>query len=195
MDTVKTLDDKCLYDISFNDSIQHLRHALALNEDRTWFDPESLYPVYKNLGERRTFVQAWFVGTHINIGGSAAKDGLALYPLQWVLAESRDKGLVLEFDASLAKPVKIDNPLELIFPSSKYSGQQIDMVSYRTKNNINVEMQDIREIHESERYRMRYAIHVERSGHWSRDSRAPFTTKGDLKGYHEYGVSHSPLCS
>ena len=191
---MKALDDNYLYDISFNDSIQHLRHALALNEDRTGFDPEYFYPVYKNLGERRSFVQAWFVGTHINIGGSAAKDGLALYPLQWMFAESRAKGLALAFDGSPAKPIHIDNPLEIVFPSIKYSGQKIDMVSYRTKNNIKVDMQDIREVHKSERYGMRYAIHAERSGFWSRNLRAPFATNGDLKGYHENGVSHS-LCS
>ena len=69
------------------------------------------------------------------------------------------------------------------------------MVSYRSENNIQVDMQDIWEIHKSERYGMRYSIHVERSGLWIRDSRAPFTTNGELKGYHKYGVSQFPLCS
>ena len=69
------------------------------------------------------------------------------------------------------------------------------MVSYGAKNKIKVDMQDIRDIHISERYGMRYAIHVERSRFWSRDPRAPFNTNGTLKGYHKYGVSQSPLCS
>ena len=69
------------------------------------------------------------------------------------------------------------------------------MASYRTENNIKVDMQDIRDVHEPELYGMRYAIHVERSRFWPRNSRTPFTTEGALRGYHKYGVSHSPLCS
>lgn len=67
----------------------------------------------------RSFVQAWFMGAQIDIGGSAKKYGLSLYPLQWMLTESRGKGLVLEFSAAPIirnKGAKIDNPLHVAFP-------------------------------------------------------------------------------
>lgn len=101
---------------------------------------------------RRSFDQAWFLGTHINIGGSAAKDGLALYSLQWMLTESKGKGLVLEFDRSLDERAKIDDPLELVFPSSDDLGKGVDMSSFHIKNNLNVQMQDLRKVHKLSRY-------------------------------------------
>ncbi|KAI9783460.1 MAG: hypothetical protein M1816_001384 [Peltula sp. TS41687] len=116
-DTVKAVNDRSLYDISFNDSVQHLRHALALNEQRTAMSPEHLFPPFERTAPRnRSIFQAWFVGAHGDMGGSEAKDGLSLYPLQWMLLESRSKGLVLEFDASFSKRIKIDNPLDVVFP-------------------------------------------------------------------------------
>lgn len=76
---MKAVLDKSQFEISFNDSIQHLRHALALNEDRRVYKPDYYFPDYKRLPlARRSIVQAWFVGAHIDIGGSAARDGLAL---------------------------------------------------------------------------------------------------------------------
>lgn len=120
---MKALNDGSLYEISFNDSIQHLRHALALNENRRAFTPEYYFPDYKRLPlARRSIVQAWFVGAYIDIGGSAAKDGLSLYPLQWVLIESCKKGLELESDGSFGNRAKIDDPLKLVFPSYESEG-------------------------------------------------------------------------
>lgn len=59
-DTVKAVNDHSLYDISFNDSIQHFRQALALNEDRKDFSPECLFPeLNRALPYERSLVQAW----------------------------------------------------------------------------------------------------------------------------------------
>lgn len=85
---------------------------------------------------RRSFVQARFLGAHIDIGGSAAKDGLALYSLQWMLTESKGKGLVLEFDRLFDERAKINDPLELVFPSSDDVGKGVNMPSFQTKNNL-----------------------------------------------------------
>lgn len=38
-ETVKAVADADQHDISFNNTIQHLRHALALNEDREAMTP------------------------------------------------------------------------------------------------------------------------------------------------------------
>lgn len=191
MDTVKALDDKSLYDISFNDSIQHLRHALALNEDRKSFEPEYYFPAYKNLGMGRSFIQAWFVGAHIDIGGSAARDGLALYPLQWMLTESQGKGLVLEFDRSFDQQAAIDCPLDLVFPPNDNLGKGVDMCSFQIENSLNVDMQDLRKVHGLKQHRGRYAIHINRST-WNlgvKEPRTPFNQDGTLRGYFNFGLT------
>lgn len=78
-DTVKAVRDDDLYDLSFNRSIDHFRHSLALNERRAAFSPEYEFPELDNGQQRtRSFLQAWFVGAHMDIGGSSPKDGLSL---------------------------------------------------------------------------------------------------------------------
>ena len=100
-DTVKAVHDDDLYDITLNTSTHHLRHALALHENRKHMEPETIFPLNRSkqdaLPPDRSFLQAWFAGVHIDIGGSAAKAGLSLLPLQWMLLESQSKGLCLGF--------------------------------------------------------------------------------------------------
>ena len=195
---MKALKDGSLYETSFNDSIQHLRHALALNENRRAFTPEYYFPDYKRLPlARRSIVQAWFVGAHIDIGGSAAKDGLALYPLQWMLMESRNKGLELEFDGSFGDRAKIDDPLKLVFPSYESEGKGVSMSTFTAQNDLKIDMQDIRRVHGLPRYGSRYEIHLNHSKRqWMRkELRAAFNEDGTLKGYCEYGSLHCHLLS
>lgn len=180
---MKALNDGSLYDISFNDSTQHLRHALALNENRRAFKPEYYFPDYEHppLTER-SIVQAWFVGAHMDVGGAAAKDGLALYPLQWMLIESRAKGLQLEFDGSFGNRAEIDDPLKVVFPSDESK-------TFKIKNGLEITMQDIRQAHELPPYKPNYAIHLNMSKRkWmSKKPRAVFSQDGTLKGYCESG--------
>ena len=195
-DTVKALDDGSLYDISFNDSIQHLRHALALNENRRAFKPEYLFPDFKRLAlARRSIVQAWFIGAHIDIGGSAAKDGLALYPLQWMLIESGEKGLKLEFDGSFGDRAKIDDPLKVVFPSYESEGKGANMSILTAKNDLKIGMQDLRRVHVLPGYETRYTPHLNQSKRpWMRrEPREAFNDDGTLKGYCEYGSIPCPL--
>ncbi|KAL8974701.1 MAG: hypothetical protein Q9197_001070 [Variospora fuerteventurae] len=190
-DTVKALDDGDLYDISFNDSIQHVRHALSLHENRRAFRPEYYFPDLKRLPlARRSIVQAWFVGAHIDSGGSAAKDGLSLYPLQWMLIESRAKGLRLEFDGSFGNRAVIDDPLKLAFPAYESEGKGAPMATFTIKNGLKVEMQDLRRVHELPKYELKYAIHLNQSKRlWMpKEQRAPFNEDGNLKGYCEYAA-------
>lgn len=49
-DAVKALKDKDVHDSSFSDSIQHLRHAIALHEDRRGWKPEYLLPDFNETG-------------------------------------------------------------------------------------------------------------------------------------------------
>lgn len=43
LDTVKAVKEDYFFEISFKDSFQHMRHALALNEDRDAMTPESFH--------------------------------------------------------------------------------------------------------------------------------------------------------
>lgn len=195
-DTVKALDDGKLHDISFNDSIQHFRHALALNEDREAMTPEYVFPGYgrsKTQLLKRSIIQAWFIGAHIDMGGSAKKDGLALYPLQWILIESQSNGLVLDYSAIPDDRAPIDNPLRVVFPQKGTDGRGRDMWTCTTKNGVKVSMQDLRDVHELQAYGSRYNIKLNKGKAlwWPKKAREPFNTDGILKGYCTFGRSHS----
>ena len=94
-DTVKAFTDHGLFDVLPHPHIQHYRHALALNEEREEFKPETATPDINPASSKHNILQAWFVGTHEDLGGANSKDGLSLYPLQWVLSEAEALGLTL----------------------------------------------------------------------------------------------------
>jgi Uncharacterized alpha/beta hydrolase domain (DUF2235) len=184
------VNDQSLFDISFNTSIEHLRHAVALNEDRSVMTPEYLFPEFNEDTLRdRSFIQAWFLGAHIDMGGSTVKDGLALYPLQWMLLESEKKGLVLEFDTSFNKQASIDNPLKVVFPEDEADGKGRGLWACKVRNGLTVEMQDVRKVHGLPKYKGRYGLRLNRNNavFWPRKMREPFAIDGYLNGYCEDG--------
>jgi uncharacterized protein (DUF2235 family) len=190
-DTVKAVNDRSLYNIDFNDSIQHLRQALALNEDRKAFAPEVLSPEFhSNQLRNRSFVQAWFLGAHIDMGGSAPKDGLALYPLQWMLLESQSLGLILEFDGSFDNRAVIDDPLSILFPRDQQNFKVMDIWSCKVSNGLSVHMQDLRQVHDSSEYHGRYGIHLNKRDavYWAKQPREPFNSTGEVVGFCPYGT-------
>ena len=63
----------------------------------------------------RSCVEAWFMGGHGNIGGAQACDGLALWPLQYLLSEAQHLGLVLGFQ--MHERARINNPLDYSMPA------------------------------------------------------------------------------
>ncbi|KAL9624231.1 MAG: hypothetical protein Q9160_001478 [Pyrenula sp. 1 TL-2023] len=185
-DTVKAVDDQNLHDISFTDGIHHFRHALALNENREAMTPEYVYPDVSKIKTERSIVQAWFVGTHIDIGGSAKMDGLSLHPLQWMLLESKMKGLDLAFSHDFDNKIKIDDPLRVVFPEHKSEGKGSEMWSCTTKNQIEVWMQDLRGVHEAQMYNGRYALKLNVRPHqfWPKRAREIFNPDSNiLRGY------------
>lgn len=187
-DTVKAVQDENFYDISFNMSTQHMRHALALNEDRRRFEPEYVFPDFNNRNQslkQRTFIQAWFVGAHIDVGGSTSKDGLSLYPLQWMLLESRGCGLCLKFDGTLGNRSNLESPLQL----TGLDGED-DAWNCSTENGIDIEMRDIRGIHQDSAHHGRYAVQLHRATGiiWKREPRKPFGSDGKLDGYCIFGT-------
>lgn len=192
-DTVKAVKDENLYEITFNNSIQHLRHALALNEDRVSFLPEYLYPnlTQERPLQKRSILQSWFIGAHSDIGGSSEKDGLSLYPLQWMLIESRDAGLCLKFLGSFDGRASIENPLELTGLEKAVQ----EPWSCQTSNGVVLKMVDIRQIHSNQSTK-NYEIYVNKAkgSFWRRRTRSPFDEHGDLNGFCSFGKPSSNLC-
>lgn len=99
-DTVKTVIDwhfwgKKLPDFEMDapDLVDHLRHALALNEERALFFPS--FWESKSTQPDKRYLEAWFFGYHHDIGGGARERGLSLWPLQWILEGAQADGLVL----------------------------------------------------------------------------------------------------
>ncbi|KAG6362349.1 hypothetical protein INS49_010579 [Diaporthe citri] len=150
-DTVKYAKEPVKFDISFEPKcFKRVRHALSLNEDRPQFVPE----IYRTSPNERlpdnSLVQAWFLGSHADIGGGHEHDGLSLYPLQWMLLESRKHGLILEHKPQKRFEKLIDDPLKLVLPQTIPSAAEGDETAqeaneiqpwrYRYSNGIEVDM-------------------------------------------------------
>ncbi|RSL74498.1 hypothetical protein CEP51_011548 [Fusarium floridanum] len=90
---IRTPPKGSAYDISFGSSIEILRHALAINETRSSRALQIFSAPEEAEVATRSFIQAWFLGTHEDLCGGTAHDGLSLYPLQWIILESLYAGL------------------------------------------------------------------------------------------------------
>ena len=127
--------------------------------------PEIVLPDFENMNPTlessgRSFVQAWFVGAHIDMGGSAKQDGLSLYPLQWMLLESAHYGLCLQFEGSFEGRAKIDDPLSVVFPRSTVLRTLDDSWKCTTENGIITSMEDLQNVHGA--HLERYSIKLNR---------------------------------
>lgn len=79
--------------------VDNFRHALALNEQRFLFNPDLWH---SDAGSADcNYLEAWFFGFHHDIGGGDSTQGLALWPLQWIVHEASELGLVLDPKAHL----------------------------------------------------------------------------------------------
>lgn len=71
-------------------SVEHVYHALALDETRRFFRP-SVFPQPLNGGQNIN--ETWFCGAHSNIGGGYADENLSNIALYWILQKARAHGL------------------------------------------------------------------------------------------------------
>lgn len=169
--------------------------------------PEVDYPEWRNTREtllRRTFVQAWFIGAHIDLGGSAKQAGLALYPLQWMLIESMSKGLCVKSHPSFGGRTISDDPLAVVLPKTL----QLDAIwDCTTENGVTTKMEDLHDITSPQRIVIqrggeasqrqlvgqhqivRYCIKLSKHKPllWQKKKREPFDDDGGLKGYCTFG--------
>jgi uncharacterized protein (DUF2235 family) len=79
-----------------NDSIDHIRHAMAIDECRVCFEP--LQCGRQRCGSEDRFKEIWFAGVHSDVGGGYAEheSGLAKISLEWMLLEAVAKGLRID---------------------------------------------------------------------------------------------------
>ncbi len=87
------------------DTYRHVRHAVALDEQRAPYLPR-LYdaPAWPNDAQR-SFKQVYFCGAHSDVGGSYREDGLANASLHWMVREANVLGLRIDADALQAHAV------------------------------------------------------------------------------------------
>jgi uncharacterized protein (DUF2235 family) len=109
-DTVKSYGGiwpQSLPHLRYNPIVRNVRHAVALDEHRSWFLPTSwggidrdahlapgirFHPGY----EYQTVKEVWFVGCHSDIGGGDAEAETAKIACRWMLGEATHAGLLLD---------------------------------------------------------------------------------------------------
>jgi uncharacterized protein (DUF2235 family) len=116
-DTVKSYGGiwpKSLPHLRRNPIVENVRHALALDEQRSWFIPTSWGGIdsdpppleqAKDCRRPQHVEEIWFRGSHSDIGGGFRDDAASQAPLRWMLNEAAAAGLRLnqagrEFAAS-----------------------------------------------------------------------------------------------
>jgi uncharacterized protein (DUF2235 family) len=102
-DTVKSYGGiwpQSLPHLRHNPIVDNVRHALALDEQRSWFLPtswggiDSDRPVDDPAAYRdQDVVEVWFRGVHSDVGGGFDDDAAARIPLRWMLNEAATAGL------------------------------------------------------------------------------------------------------
>jgi uncharacterized protein (DUF2235 family) len=103
-DTVKAfgyLWPKSLPHLRFNGAVDTVRHALALEERRSFFAPTTWGGVdgdSRPLPPNQDVLEVWFAGCHSDVGGGNSESAGSLYkrPLEWMVREAQAAGLIID---------------------------------------------------------------------------------------------------
>jgi uncharacterized protein (DUF2235 family) len=76
--------------LAMSQSVEHGRHALAIDDEREIFHPVLWDP---QLEDYQSMAQVWFCGMHTDVGGGYPEQGLADISLTWMVEEAVRKGL------------------------------------------------------------------------------------------------------
>ncbi|MNV36034.1 hypothetical protein D3C71_1274970 [compost metagenome] len=88
---------------NMNPSVEWVRHAVAIDERRTMFQPELWIPdqdyrgsPFKKVKGKQNFKQVWFAGVHGDVGGGYPEpgSGQVKIPLEWMIRETEPTGLL-----------------------------------------------------------------------------------------------------
>ena len=150
-DTVQAYSDSGLDNTKHLDNVHNTRHAMFILERRAHFKLERLVDTATEnaLGGIRSCREAWFLGTHGNLGGACAEDGLALWLLQWVLSEAQKFGLRIKFNSTPGSLTR--NLTHLVFPRLSHSSSpeipdvHDHMIHIRYSNGISAPFYDLTE--------------------------------------------------
>ena len=100
------------HDTQLSPLVKRARHAVALDERRTTFEP-TLWTLKE--GEREVPLvganddprqQRYFAGDHGTVGGSTEDQRLASYTLDWIMQGAEDGGLGLHFDPTARAAIR-----------------------------------------------------------------------------------------
>jgi uncharacterized protein (DUF2235 family) len=82
---------------AYNPDILHVRHAVAIDERRTFFRTNLFTPAPPDKAKGDT-LQVWFPGVHADVGGGypANQSGLSKLSLEWMVSEAMAHGLQCE---------------------------------------------------------------------------------------------------
>jgi uncharacterized protein (DUF2235 family) len=107
-DTVKSYGGiwpKSLPHLRHNPIVQTVRHALAIDERRSWFQPTSWGGIDADDEDapdlrdpryaRQDVREVWFSGSHSDVGGGDEEAETARVPLRWMMGQARANGLRL----------------------------------------------------------------------------------------------------
>jgi uncharacterized protein (DUF2235 family) len=78
------------HNLRLSDSVQHARHAIAIDDERLTFHPV-LWD--RELKDYQTMKQVWFCGMHSDVGGGYKTQELSDIPLVWMITEAQRIGL------------------------------------------------------------------------------------------------------
>ena len=123
-DTVKSygfIYPKSLPHLRHNPSVVAVRHAVALNERRSYYQLTSWAGVdhYAYQDSRwddpKDVKEIWFAGSHSDVGGGYPRcmSGLARAPFEWMVREARAQGLLVDEEALNGVTAEFSNELAI----------------------------------------------------------------------------------
>jgi hypothetical protein len=115
-------------------------HAISIHETMKKLKPD--LQSARNTDDP-DFVEAWFVGAHVDVVGGTTREGLSLYPLQWILIEARACGLALVECGSVESQDAGKRTMQLALPAAEASTPW----TFKYAKNINISIYDIRVSH------------------------------------------------
>ena len=196
-ETVKACRDGGLDDVTLHTNVQHYRHALALNGESEEIKPETDLLNLDAVAPTRIILQAWFVGTHEDLGCANSKDGLSLYPLQWIFSGPQTCGVVLEYKRVMVQTIETSfaqdifetpmvDPIELVMPSlsgRQEASNQLPEKSLTLENGIRIRLCDLCGVHDNFKVKLNSTYWgVAHKISWKVKSRCMFEAD-TLKGY------------
>ena len=81
------------YDLSKN--VKHAYQALAIDDERTAFQPK-VWDEVKSERSESDVEQVWFSGVHSNVGGGYERQGMANVTMRWMMLRAEQHGLVFK---------------------------------------------------------------------------------------------------